>query len=140
MAYANQVIVVPGYGLAVAQAQHAVKELADLLEEKGVEVKIRHPPGCRSYARSHECAFAEADVVSTTPEGNGRRQRRVPTYRCDIGDRRQRRHSPGGTRTDPSSPIYGMPILNVDQSRSVIVLQAVDVVGLCRYREPTVLR
>ncbi len=56
MAYANQVIVVPGYGLAVAQAQHAVKEMASLLEAKGGGGQVCDSPGRRSYARSHERA------------------------------------------------------------------------------------
>ena len=56
MAYANQVIVVPGYGLAVAQAQHAVKDLASLLEDKWCAGEIRDPPGRRPDARAHERA------------------------------------------------------------------------------------
>ncbi len=56
MAYANQVIVVPGYGLAVAQAQHAVKDLANLLEEQWCDGEIRDPPRRRPDARAHERA------------------------------------------------------------------------------------
>ena len=56
LAYARSVIVVPGYGMAVAQAQHEVRELADLIEKRGGEVKLRHPPGGRPHAGPHERA------------------------------------------------------------------------------------
>ena len=56
LAYARQVVIVPGYGMAVAQAQHAVRELAKALEARGVEVKLRDPPGRRAHARPHERA------------------------------------------------------------------------------------
>ena len=56
LAYADKVIVVPGYGLAVAQAQHTVRELADELEKRGVEVLLRHPSGRRPHAGPHERA------------------------------------------------------------------------------------
>jgi NAD(P) transhydrogenase subunit beta len=55
MKNASKVIIVPGYGMAVAQAQHALREMADKLKEEGVEV-LRHPPGGRAHARSHERA------------------------------------------------------------------------------------
>ena len=54
MAYAEHVIIIPGYGMAVAQAQHKVWELAKAAEEAWCEREIRHPPGCRPHARSHE--------------------------------------------------------------------------------------
>ena len=52
MAYGQKVIIVPGYGMAVAQAQHKVWELAKLLQEKGVQRQVRHPPGRRPHARA----------------------------------------------------------------------------------------
>ncbi|MCB0932976.1 MAG: NAD(P)(+) transhydrogenase (Re/Si-specific) subunit beta [Mycobacterium sp.] len=122
MAYANQVIVVPGYGLAVAQAQHAVKELADLLEEKGVEVKFAIHPVAGRMPGHMNVLLAEADVeydaMKEMDDVNGEFPRTDVTLVIGAND-----VTNPAARTDPSSPIYGMPILNVDQSRSVIVLK-----------------
>ncbi len=122
MAYANQVIVVPGYGLAVAQAQHAVKEMADLLEEKGVEVKFAIHPVAGRMPGHMNVLLAEADVeydaMKEMDDINGEFPRTDVTLVIGAND-----VTNPAARTDPSSPIYGMPILNVDQSRSVIVLK-----------------
>ena len=122
MAYANQVIVVPGYGLAVAQAQHAVKELADLLEEKGVEVKFAIHPVAGRMPGHMNVLLAEADVeydaMKEMDDINGEFPRTDVTVVIGAND-----VTNPAARTDPSSPIFGMPILNVDQSRSVIVLK-----------------
>ena len=56
MKNASKVIIVPGYGMAVAQAQHALREMADTLKKEGVEVQIRHPSGRGPHARAHERA------------------------------------------------------------------------------------
>jgi len=122
MAYANQVIVVPGYGLAVAQAQHTVKELADLLEEKGVEVKFAIHPVAGRMPGHMNVLLAEADVeydaMKEMDDINGEFARTDVTLVIGAND-----VTNPAARTDPSSPIFGMPILNVDQSRSVIVLK-----------------
>ena len=122
MAYANQVIVVPGYGLAVAQAQHAVKEMADLLEEKGVEVKFAIHPVAGRMPGHMNVLLAEADVeydaMKEMDDVNGEFPRTDVTLVIGAND-----VTNPAARTDPSSPIFGMPILNVDQSRSVIVLK-----------------
>ena len=122
MAYANQVIVVPGYGLAVAQAQHAVKEMADLLEEKGVEVKFAIHPVAGRMPGHMNVLLAEADVdydaMKEMDDINGEFPRTDVTLVIGAND-----VTNPAARTDPSSPIFGMPILNVDQSRSVIVLK-----------------
>jgi NAD(P) transhydrogenase subunit beta len=122
MAYANQVIVVPGYGLAVAQAQHAVKEMADLLESKGVEVKFAIHPVAGRMPGHMNVLLAEADVdydaMKEMDDINGEFPRTDVTMVIGAND-----VTNPAARTDPSSPIFGMPILNVDQSRSVIVLK-----------------
>lgn len=122
MAYANQVIVVPGYGLAVAQAQHAVKEMADLLEQKGVEVKFAIHPVAGRMPGHMNVLLAEADVeydaMKEMDDINGEFPRTDVTMVIGAND-----VTNPAARNDPSSPIFGMPILNVDQSRSVIVLK-----------------
>ncbi len=122
MAYANQVIVVPGYGLAVAQAQHTVKELADLLEEKGVEVKFAIHPVAGRMPGHMNVLLAEADVeydaMKEMDDINGEFSRTDVTLVIGAND-----VTNPAARSDPASPIFGMPILNVDQSRSVIVLK-----------------
>ncbi|MFY9491529.1 MAG: NAD(P)(+) transhydrogenase (Re/Si-specific) subunit beta [Mycobacterium sp.] len=122
MAYANQVIVVPGYGLAVAQAQHAVKEMADLLETKGVEVKFAIHPVAGRMPGHMNVLLAEADVeydaMKEMDDINGEFPRTDVTMVIGAND-----VTNPAARNDPSSPIFGMPILNVDQSRSVIVLK-----------------
>jgi len=122
MAYASQVIVVPGYGMAVAQAQHAVKEMADLLEAKGVEVKYAIHPVAGRMPGHMNVLLAEADVsydaLKEMDEINGEFNRTDVTMVIGAND-----VTNPAARTDPSSPIHGMPILNVDESRSVIVLK-----------------
>jgi NAD(P) transhydrogenase subunit beta len=122
MAYANQVIVVPGYGLAVAQAQHAVKDLASLLEAKGVPVKYAiHPVAGRMPGHMNVLlaeADVEYDVMKEMDDINDEFARTDVTIVIGAND-----VTNPAARNDPSSPIYGMPILNVDKSKSVIVLK-----------------
>ncbi|NGP06722.1 NAD(P)(+) transhydrogenase (Re/Si-specific) subunit beta, partial [Rhodococcus sp. 14C212] len=122
MAYANQVIVVPGYGLAVAQAQHAVKEMASLLEDKGVEVKYAIHPVAGRMPGHMNVLLAEAEVpyeaLKEMDDINGEFSRTDVTVVIGAND-----VTNPAARQDSSSPIYGMPILNVDQSKSVIVLK-----------------
>ncbi len=122
MAYAGQVIVVPGYGLAVAQAQHAVKDMASILESKGVEVKYAIHPVAGRMPGHMNVLLAEADVaydaMKEMDDINGEFSRTDVTLVIGAND-----VTNPAARNDPSSPIHGMPILNVDQSRSVIVLK-----------------
>jgi NAD(P) transhydrogenase subunit beta len=122
MAYAEQVVVVPGYGMAVAQAQHAVKDMADLLEERGVEVKYAIHPVAGRMPGHMNVLLAEADVpyeaLREMDEINDEFPRTDVTLVIGAND-----VTNPAARTDPSSPIHGMPILDVDRSRSVIVLK-----------------
>ncbi|HET9117276.1 MAG TPA: NAD(P)(+) transhydrogenase (Re/Si-specific) subunit beta, partial [Pseudonocardiaceae bacterium] len=117
MAYANQVVVVPGYGMAVAQAQHAVKDMARLLENKGVEVKYAIHPVAGRMPGHMNVLLAEADVpyeqLKEMDEINGEFNRTDVALVIGAND-----VTNPAARSDPNSPIHGMPILNVDESKS----------------------
>ncbi len=122
MAYANQVIVVPGYGLAVAQAQHAVKDMAALLENRGVQVKYAIHPVAGRMPGHMNVLLAEAEVdydaMKDMDDINDEFGRTDVTLVIGAND-----VTNPAARNETSSPIYGMPILNVDKSKSVIVLK-----------------
>jgi proton-translocating NAD(P)+ transhydrogenase subunit beta len=122
MAYARQVVVVPGYGMAVAQAQHAVREMTKLLEAKGIEVKFAIHPVAGRMPGHMNVLLAEADVpydqLREMDDINGEFGRTDVSLIIGAND-----VTNPDARTKPDSPIYGMPILNVDESGSVIVLK-----------------
>jgi H+-translocating NAD(P) transhydrogenase subunit beta len=122
MAYANQVIVVPGYGMAVAQAQHAVREMAKLLEQRGVEVKYAIHPVAGRMPGHMNVLLAEADVpyeqLREMDDINSEFSRTDVALVIGAND-----VTNPAARSNPGSPIHGMPILNVDEARSIIVLK-----------------
>jgi len=122
MAYASQVVIVPGYGMAVAQAQHAVREMTKLLEAKGVEVKFAIHPVAGRMPGHMNVLLAEADVpydqLKEMDDINGEFNRTDVSLVIGAND-----VTNPDARNKADSPIYGMPILNVDESRSVIVVK-----------------
>jgi NAD(P) transhydrogenase subunit beta len=122
LAYASKVIVVPGYGLAVAQAQHAVRELAELLESRGVEVSYAIHPVAGRMPGHMNVLLAEANVpypqLKEMDEINPEFSRADVALVVGAND-----VTNPAARSNPASPIYGMPILNVDEAKSVIVIK-----------------
>jgi NAD(P) transhydrogenase subunit beta len=122
LAYAQKVIVVPGYGMAVAQAQHQVRELADLIEKNGGEVKYAIHPVAGRMPGHMNVLLAEADVpyekLKDMEEINGD----FPSADVALVIGANDVVNPAA-RNDRGSPIYGMPILNVDQAKSIIVMK-----------------
>src|SRR3954454_25088754 len=122
LSYAEQVVIVPGYGMAVAQAQHAVRELTKELEKRGVDVNFAIHPVAGRMPGHMNVLLAEADVpyeqLKEMDEINGDFPRTDVTLVIGANDVVN-----PAARDVPDSPIYGMPILNVDESNSIIVLK-----------------
>ncbi|MEZ4701719.1 MAG: NAD(P)(+) transhydrogenase (Re/Si-specific) subunit beta [Rhodothermales bacterium] len=122
LSYAENVVIVPGYGMAVAQAQHQVRELADLLQAKGVTVKYAIHPVAGRMPGHMNVLLAEANVpydqLYEMDDINGEFDNTDVSLIIGANDVVN-----PAARHDKSSPIYGMPILNVDKSRNVVILK-----------------
>jgi NAD(P) transhydrogenase subunit beta len=122
LAYADTVVIVPGYGLAVAQAQHAIKEVGDELEKRGVTVNYAIHPVAGRMPGHMNVLLAEADVpyeqLKEMEEVNPEMPRTDVAVIVGAND-----VTNPAAKNDPDSPIAGMPIIEVDQAQQVIVIK-----------------
>ncbi len=122
LAYSRRVIIVPGYGLAVAQAQHAVRELAELLEKRGVEVNYAIHPVAGRMPGHMNVLLAEANVpyeqLKEMDDINDEFKNADVVLVVGANDVVN-----PAARSTPGSPIYGMPILNADQAHNIVFLK-----------------
>ena len=122
LSFARKVIVVPGYGMAVAQAQHDTRQLAELLEEKGVEVRYAIHPVAGRMPGHMNVLLAEANVPYDALKEMDEINPEFPQTDVALVIGANDVTNPAA-RSDTSSPIYGMPILDVDKAASVIVMK-----------------
>ncbi|GAA1301581.1 NAD(P)(+) transhydrogenase (Re/Si-specific) subunit beta [Saccharothrix xinjiangensis] len=122
LGYAHSVLVVPGYGLAVAQGQHAARELAQLLEQRGIDVRYGIHPVAGRMPGHMNVLLAEADVpyerlkeLDDVNPGIGSVDVVLVVGANDVVN--------PGARDEPSSPIYGMPIFDVDRAKAVVFMK-----------------
>jgi NAD(P) transhydrogenase subunit beta len=122
LAAASTVVIVPGYGMAVAQAQHKVRELYDILTKRGVDVKFGIHPVAGRMPGHMNVLLAEADIpydkLLDMDEINGEFPQTDVALVIGAND-----VTNPAARTDSSSPIFGMPILDVDKARTVMVIK-----------------
>jgi len=138
LSYAQKVVIVPGYGMAVAQAQHAVRELADLLEEKGVEVTFAIHPVAGRMPGHMNVLLAEANVPYTALKEMDEVNPEFPQTDVVLVIGANDVVNPAA-RNEPGSPIYGMPILNVDQAKQVVVSKRSMATGFAGIDNPLFL-
>jgi len=122
LAYSHRVMIVPGYGLAVAQAQHTVVELARLLEGRGVEVAYAIHPVAGRMPGHMNVLLAEADVPYEALDELDDANTKFPAADVSLVVGANDVVNPAA-RADPTSPLYGMPILDVDRSANVVFLK-----------------
>jgi len=135
LAAANKVVIVPGYGMAVAQAQHKVRELYDLLTKRGVDVKFGIHPVAGRMPGHMNVLLAEADIpydkLLDMDEINGDFPQTDVALIIGAND-----VTNPAARSDTSSPIYGMPILDVDKARTVMVIKRSMASGFAGIENP----
>jgi H+-translocating NAD(P) transhydrogenase subunit beta len=122
LAYARKVVIVPGYGLAVAQAQHTVRELADLLTERGVDVFYAIHPVAGRMPGHMNVLLAEANVPYDQLKEMDEANPEMSTADVALVVGANDTVNPAAKNT-PGSPIYGMPIVNADQAENIVFLK-----------------
>jgi len=122
LAYAREVIIVPGYGMAVAQCQHQVRELTDLIERRGGQVKFAIHPVAGRMPGHMNVLLAEVDIPYARLYGMDDINGEFPQADVALVIGANDVVNPAA-KDEPGSPIYGMPILNVDEAKSIIVLK-----------------
>jgi NAD(P) transhydrogenase subunit beta len=122
LAYARKVVIIPGYGLAVAQAQHTARELADLLMERGVEVFYAIHPVAGRMPGHMNVLLAEANVPYDELKEMDEANPEMATADVALVIGANDTVNPAAKNT-PGSPIYGMPIINADEAENIVFLK-----------------